>query len=203
MFLYLGLASGAARVVAPISAAIGTAIPVLAGWATGTSPSVSAWCGIVVAALAIVMLSYHDSSGTTTRTSSHPVFYAVVSGVMIGLFLVCYGWSGKDAGLWPLLAARSVAVTWFLSALIWTRTPLRVPASIGGLAVVAGVLDIIANGCYLVAARTGNMSIVATLANLYPVATVACAAVFLHERPNRLQSAGFLLALGAIVLLTR
>jgi drug/metabolite transporter (DMT)-like permease len=47
----------------------------------------------------------------------------------------------------------------------------------------------------------GLVSVVAVLGSLYPVATVALAAIFLHERMGPLQGAGAGLALAGVVMI--
>ena len=61
---------------------------------------------------------------------------------------------------------------------------------------VAGVLDASANLMFAAGSQRGLTSVVAVLGSLYPVTTVALAAVILHERLGRLQAvgAGFALA---------
>ena len=60
----------------------------------------------------------------------------------------------------------------------------------------------IANGLYLVAVRQGQLSLVATLASLYPASTVLLAFGLDSERVNRWQAAGMALAVAALVLVT-
>ena len=72
-----------------------------------------------------------------------------------------------------------------------------------GLALLCGVLDMTANALYLVAARTGPLSMVVTLASLYPASTVLLARVVLGERLNARQVVGVVCALAAIVLIVR
>ena len=68
-------------------------------------------------------------------------------------------------------------------------------------AIGCGALDMIANGLYLVAVRQGQLSLVATLASLYPASTVLLARYVLGERLGRLQWAGVVAAVGATVLI--
>ena len=58
-----------------------------------------------------------------------------------------------------------------------------------------------ANALYLIAARQGPLSVVVTLASLYPASTVILARAFLGERLSRVQAAGILCALAAVLMI--
>jgi drug/metabolite transporter (DMT)-like permease len=59
----------------------------------------------------------------------------------------------------------------------------------------------LANALYLLATHQGPLSVVATLASLYPASTVLLALVVLGERLGALQGAGIVCALVAVVLI--
>jgi drug/metabolite transporter (DMT)-like permease len=69
------------------------------------------------------------------------------------------------------------------------------------IAAAAGVIDVAANALYLLATRRAPLSIVVTLASLYPASTVLLARVALGERLNAWQTLGVACALVAIVLI--
>jgi drug/metabolite transporter (DMT)-like permease len=68
-------------------------------------------------------------------------------------------------------------------------------------AIGCGVLDMLANALYLVATRHGPLSLVATLASLYPASTVLLARVTLGERLTRAQALGVVCSLVAVALM--
>jgi uncharacterized membrane protein len=205
LLLYPALALGDASEVAPLSAVIGTAGPVLFGVLLGERPSASAWTGILLAALAIVLVS---ASGTALPARDpaqrrRALAMAALSGVLIGVFLIAFERAGPEQGLLPLLVARAVAVALF-GLLLLVRRQRPWPSRLSPApALAAGVLDIAANACFLYALARAPLSIVATLTNLYPAFTVLLAIVFLRDRPRLVQQLGLGLALGAIVLITR
>ena len=80
------------------------------------------------------------------------------------------------------------------------RRSLRMPGALR-LALVCGVVDMVANALYLLAARIGPLSVVVTLSSLYPASTVLLARVVLGERLNVWQIAGAGCALAAIALI--
>jgi drug/metabolite transporter (DMT)-like permease len=65
-----------------------------------------------------------------------------------------------------------------------------------------GVLDILANGFFALAATKGLVSVVAVLASLYPVITVVLARVVLKERLRGVQRIGAALALVGVALIS-
>jgi len=208
LLLYPALAIGDASEVAPLSALIGTAGPVLFGVLLGERPSASAWTGIVLAALAIVLVSArgaplpggHSEAPSQRRRA---LVMAAFSGIGISVFLIAFERAGSEQGLLPLLVARAAAVALF-GLLLLVRRQRPWPARVSPApALASGVLDIAANACFLTALARAPLSIVATLTNLYPAFTVLLAVVFLRDRPRPVQQFGLALALGAIVLITR
>jgi len=206
--LYRGLAMGPMSVVAPITAVCAVVIPLIAGLMFGEQLAPLAAFGVAVAIAAVVLLG-QDPSGTPTageppRTAAqvtHAVRIALVSGVAIGAFFVCLGRTAAPAGLWPLAVSRTVSVTVFLTVAFATRQTWRIPAVSLPAAIGCGALDMIANALYLVAVRQGKLSIVATLASLYPASTVLLARFVLGERLGRWQQVGVAAAVAAIVLI--
>lgn len=215
-FLYYGLAIGSVSVVAPISAVVGLALPVVVGVALGDTLSAFAAAGIGLAAVSIVLISREPGDGADRprhgdQARQPPpasgqwsaLAIAMLSGVFIGAFLVCLSRAPRDGGLWPLLASRAVSVAGLGLAISWKGDPLLPVAAARPAALASGLLDVVATVCFLAAVRTGMLSLVATLTNLYPAATVVLARVVLRERLRPVQLIGMALALAAIVLIAR
>jgi drug/metabolite transporter (DMT)-like permease len=70
-----------------------------------------------------------------------------------------------------------------------------------GLMLLCGVLDTAANVLFLLATRTGSLSVSGVLVSLYPVVVVLLARFVLRERLTGLQLTGVGLALTASALL--
>jgi drug/metabolite transporter (DMT)-like permease len=121
--------------------------------------------------------------------------------VAIGLFFLSLAQAGSEAGMWPLLMARVVSVGLFALAALVGRRSMRMPAGVAALAIVCGVMDMLANALYLLAAQQGPLSIVVTLSSLYPASTVLLARVVLGERLNQWQVSGVGCALAAVLLI--
>lgn len=206
--LYRGLAMGPMSVVAPITAVCAVVIPLIAGLMFGEQLTPLAALGVAMAIAAVVLLGQdegpHASSAEPPRTAAHvaqAVRIALASGVAIGGFFVCLGRTATPAGLWPLAISRTVSVTVFMAVALATRQTWKIPAAALPAAIACGGLDMIANGLYLAAVRQGQLSLVATLASLYPASTVLLARVVLGERLGRLQMVGVVAAGAAIVLI--
>ena len=199
--LYHGFANGDVTVVAPVSAVVGTVVPVAVGFALGERPSWLAWVGIVVAAVAIALVS--GALGTHTHnTPPRIVALAVGVGVCFGLLFVALDRTDHESGLWPLVAARLASVPMLLLlAGAWGARPERHRSSLR-IAVVAGVFDMAANVLYLEAVRRGMLSIVAVVSSLYPASTVALAFTIDKERIGKWQGVGLLGAAVALALVS-
>jgi drug/metabolite transporter (DMT)-like permease len=126
---------------------------------------------------------------------------ALGSGVAIGGFLVSLGETSSAAGLWPLAVSRAVSIALFTALALSTRQPMLVPRPALAPAIACGGLDMVANALYLVAVREGQLSLVATLASLYPASTVLLARLVLGERLGPWQQVGVASAVAAIALI--
>ncbi len=208
--LYRALSIGVMAVVAPTTAVCAVTIPVLAAVVMGERPGIVriAGIGLAIVAIALVSQSNHPEPGdrtqaekTGSRTSAFSL--ALLSGVVIGFFFLALAQTSERAGLWPLVTARLVSVALFASMLLMTSTPRRIPKAIVGTVIAGGALDMVANLLYMIATRSGPLSVVVTLASLYPASTVILARVVLHERLSPTQWVGVVCALIAVVAIVR
>lgn len=207
VLLFRCLAEGPMSVVAPVAALTASVVPILAGLLMGERPGLSAFAGIAVALVAVLLITREGGDETVT---GHPpakagvsvIVTAFAAGALFGLFFVCLHGAGDDAGLYPLVGARLASLP-FLAVLIATRGEgLRSVFDRQGLGVivVSGVLDMLANILFLVALRHGMMTIVSAVTGLYPAATVLLAQTVLDERMRRTQLAGLAVAAMAATL---
>jgi drug/metabolite transporter (DMT)-like permease len=208
--LYRALAIGVMAIVAPTTAVCAVAVPVLAAIASGERPGLVTIGGIALAIAAIALVSRpHNAEPSSerhdSRTGSRATAFslALASGVVIGFFFLALARTSDQAGLWPLVTARIVSVSLFAAMGLLASESLRLPAGIRRTVVAGGVLDMLANFLYLIATRSGPLSVVVTLASLYPASTVLLARVMLHERLSRLQWLGVLCAMVAVLMIVR
>ena len=183
-------------------------IPVAAGLLSGERPGTVVLFGIALALVAIVLVSQSAAAssdsgdrGRVAPVHTSGVTLALMSGVAIGFFFLALARTAPAAGLWPLVAARAASVALFALMGLASGTSWRMPHRVLGWALAGGALDMLANALYLVATHRGTLSVVVTLASLYPASTVMLAWLFLGERLSRVQAAGIACALAAVILI--
>lgn len=201
------LASGRVSTVAPISAVISAALPVATGLLLGERPTSLATAGIIVAGLAIVLVSREEPGAHPDEPAQTPVrvlLLAALSGLLFGGFFTALSRASGAAGFWPLFANRLLSAPLLLLLLAFgppaRRTGIRSSAFVR-IAALSGVLDVAANGLFFAATARGPLSLVAPLGALYPASTVLLAVLLLHERIGTVQRMGLLLAGAALLLI--
>lgn len=198
--LYRGLAIGVMSVIAPVTAVCAVIVPVFVAFALSERVAAIAVLGIVLAIGAIVLISQTAQIEDGKRARAG-LTTAIVSGIAIGVFLVCLERTGPAAGLWPLVAARFASISLFAVAGAAAQKRLVPERANLALVLAGGALDMTANILYLLAVRQGSLAIVATLTSLYPASTILLARLLLRERLRPLQQAGVACALVAIALI--
>ena len=203
-FLYRALAIGTMAVVAPTTAVIAAIIPVLSAFALGERLGLLTLLGVALALVAITLVSRPaKTEGEKINAAKFPPGFglALLAGIMVGIFFLSLARTNMTAGMWPLIAARIASIALFGMIALVARQTLRMSRRAAITASTGGALDMAANALYMIAARIGPLSIVVTLASLYPASTVLLARWILHERLSRAQIAGIACALGAVVLI--
>ena len=206
IIFYIGLAAGPMSVVAPVSGLVSTVLPVAVALADGERPGAGVYAGALLCLVAIVLAS---SAGQTSAAQRHArpgraIAYGIAAGFSFGLFFLLIRNAGQTGELWPVAAARIGELAVVLIAAAVLRPGLRLRRAGGSLLLVAagaGVIDVVANICYVAATRTGMFGLAVVLASLYPGITVLLARVVLGERLRWVQRAGLgLAALGVLLV---
>lgn len=202
-WFYAALAAGPISIVSPLTAILVSGVPVIAGLALGDRPSALAVAGIGAALVAVVLVSrgVTDEDANPHRFTAKVAWLTVGSGVAFGLSLVLIAPAPADSGLWPLVFVRLAATGLVVVAAAFSGdlgTPDRRTLQ---LALLVGVLDVIANIAMLAALRGAMLSLAGVLISLYPAATVGLAIVVLKERVSRWQAVGMVLALAAVAMI--
>jgi drug/metabolite transporter (DMT)-like permease len=206
--LYAALAIGPMSILSPLTAVISAVVPLSWGLIQGERLSLLGYIALGIAMVAVVLVGFVPEKGAV-RPRLRGVVYAIVSGVLIGVFLILVDRTPDDSGLLPLVFNRItyLVVLWAIILILFIvgrmrRTPpgpsIR-PAV--WLIVAAGIADSVANTLLLIGFRIGELSVVSVLTALYPAGTIALAAIVLKERIAPVQWVGLGLALVAGAML--
>ncbi|MFE6690154.1 EamA family transporter [Streptomyces sp. NPDC057743] len=198
--LYRTLAIGPMNVLSPVTALVSAALPVTVGLVQGERLATAGLVGLPLALVAVVLVSAGHGAGST-RPSRPALLLAFGAGAAIALQLVCLHQAPSDSGVAPLIVGRAVssAVTLTAAGLMRRRLGAERPAY--AVSATAGVLDSLANLLFLLAARSGDLTVVAVITALYPAGTVLLARGVLAERIHRGQLIGLGTAAVAVSLL--
>jgi drug/metabolite transporter (DMT)-like permease len=201
---YRALASGTMSVVAPL-AATGVVLPVLVGVLSGDHLALLQVLGMLTAVLGVVLASRHpgaDPTAADRRLHRKAIGLALSAAVAFGSYFLLAHIGARGGVGWLLLLAHVTTVFPMLGVVCFMRPALRAsPRRDIGVVAMAGALDFAATGLYGLANRHGQLSIVAVVGSLYPVATVLLARTVLSERVARVQALGVSLALAGVALI--
>lgn len=200
IFIMYGLALGPMSVVAPISAVIGAIIPFAFGFISGETLSTTGFIGAGLAFVSIVLVS-RSTEDATHPVTAKAVIVAVIAGLGIAGYLLGLSGGPDDSGLAPVLVGRFVTAGFFIVIAIAKWHAIRDGAIDYKLALASGSLDVVGGTTFMLAARAGDLVLVAVVAALYPAFTVLLARFVLHERMERHQLIGLIGAGAAVVLL--
>ncbi|WP_405510047.1 EamA family transporter [Streptomyces cyaneofuscatus] len=198
--LYKTLAIGPMNVLSPITALVSAMLPVGVGLVQGEHLGPAGLLGLPLALAAVVLVSAGHGA-KAARPSRTALLLAFGAGAAIALQLVFLHQAPSDSGVGPLIVGRTVssAVTLAAAGLMFRRLGAEKPAY--GISAAAGVLDSVANLLFLLAARSGDLAVVAVITALYPAGTVLLARSVLSERIHRGQLIGLGTAAVAVSLL--
>jgi drug/metabolite transporter (DMT)-like permease len=198
--LYRTLAIGPMNVLSPVTALVSAMLPVGVGLLQGEHLGAAGLVGLPLALVAVVLVSAGHGAGTA-RPSRTALLLAFGAGGAIALQLIFLHQAPSDSGVAPLIIGRAVSSAVILAAagLMYRRLGSERPAY--AMSTAAGVLDSMANLLFLLAARSGDLTVVAVITALYPAGTVLLARSVLAERIRRGQLVGLGAAAVAVSLL--
>jgi drug/metabolite transporter (DMT)-like permease len=202
--IYVALSRGEGFITAPVGA-LGAAIAVTVGLIGGDPLSPLIAAGLLCALIGGGISAWASGSRSGTRSGLRSA--AICAGAAAGLaaMLISFHAAGKVDPYWATaIEHASTAISASVIALAISRKALRqqLPArgQLRGLAFVA-VAGVGGDLAYAAASRNGALSIVSAVSSLYPVTTVALGMMIQHQRANRIQTAGILLALAGATAL--
>ncbi len=197
---YRGMAVGSISVVAPI-VAVAAIVPVTFGIATGDDLSTAQLAGFALALAGVALASFERRQGGSAQVAAG-VPWALAAIVGFGGYYVPMHEASEQDFLWASLIYRATVGALALAAWLVLRPPLAAARGSLGTIALIGVADTLGNVLFAAAASQGEVSVVSVLATLYPVTTVALAALVLSERLARHQLFGVVAALAGVVLIS-
>lgn len=201
--LYLGLARGAMGVVAPTSAIVSAAVPVLVAVALREKFAVSAVLGILLAIPALFMIAApteHKTSHASREWRVADLVFGATAGVGIGISYVAYG-AARGNGFWPVPISLGLSTAIFGAVLLYSGQR-RVPVLNWRIALAAGTSLGLACAAFRLSVSGRSVAISSVITSLYPAVTVILAALVLKERVGTVRGLGLLGALISIALVS-
>jgi drug/metabolite transporter (DMT)-like permease len=197
-FLMRGFVTGRMGIVAPVSAVLAAAIPVVFTAIAEGLPQQLQLLGFGLALISIWLLSRPERFGGRPAGLG----MALLAGLGFSGFFIAIGQVSEAAIFWPLVAGRVAACTAMVVLALSTRRPI-IPSPLPlRLLVLAGILDVSGNLFFLLAMQLGRMDVTAVLGSLYPAVTAILAWLITKEHMARLQMIGVVIAVLAIVMIT-
>lgn len=206
--LYYGLASGDPIIVSPVSGIAGASLPIIFAFFTQKPPSSIQLIGFLTALPAIFFVSQSTQlnqdlpqTGKNKSKTINSIVTGISSGFFFGLFFICVAQIKTQSFFMPLAISKSASFLLSIIIVILSKTKppnvFKNPATI-----LAGILDPIANGLYLLSVQFTRLDTAAVLTSLYPAGTVFLTFIIQKKIITKQQWLGICLCLVAIVLIT-
>lgn len=200
--MYQLMVTAPMNVISPVTAVLAAIVPVAFGVVVGERPAVTAWLGIALGVLAVVLVSRTNGDHPHGRIAARVIALACLSGLGFGCYFIFLARAGHDSGLWPLVVSRIASAVMIVPIAYWGRAVAKVRGRMIIYIVAAGTCDALANMFFLLSSRSGLLSLASVLTSLYPAVTVILAVGVLREHVRRMQQLGLALAAAAVVLIT-
>lgn len=210
-WFYAALARGPMSVVSPVTALLVAVLPVIAGLLIGESLSQTSLWGVVLAIVAVLLVSMQTSVDKSHGGAAQIPFTRSVLALTLGAgtafafsFMLAHQ-IPLGAGLWPIFLAR-LSATVFVFLVASYRSTITIFSSpnksLITYALAIGILDAVANATMYFALQGSQLSTTSVVISLYPVFTVLLAVLVVKESVNRLQWVGMALAFLSIVTIS-
>jgi len=195
---YQSLSVGRMGIVAPITAMLSAAVPVLFGAFFEGLPGPLQLIGFVLALIAVGLISGLG----VVKGRPKGLGLAFLAGLGFGSFFILISRVSQGAIFWPLAAARLASFLFLLAVILVRRQKVIPKKSVLPVVFLAGALDVAGNVFFVLATHAGRLDVAAILSSLYPAVTVLLASIILKERVTRIQTIGIFIALVAIPLIS-
>jgi drug/metabolite transporter (DMT)-like permease len=211
LLAYYALQVGRVSIVAPITAtegALAAALAVILGEPLAVSTAIVLGLIALGVVMAAVERSHDDQVADPTRTArdlANPrraIVLAIAAAAVFSVGLVLSGRLGS-AGvppLWVIVASRSVGVLLIALPLV-LRRQFRLTRPAVPLVLLAGVLEAVGSGIYVVAA-SADIAVAAVLSSQFAAIVAVGGFLLFGERLQRVQVAGVVLIVVGITILS-
>ncbi len=200
--LYRGIAASIVAIVSPTAALAGAVLPLAFGMFAGERPTPVALVGAAICVPAILLLSWSSgAAGNGGKAVRSALIQGLVAGVGFAGFFIAVSRTNPASGLWPLAASRGASITVAAIVSLSLKQRISVQSGCRSAAIAAGLADMGANICFLLASRTGMLALVAIIVALYPAPTVLLARAFYREKISLARSVGLALAIAGAALI--
>lgn len=197
--LYRGMALGAMGIVAPVSG-IAAVVPFTFGLVSGERPGTIQIGGILLALGGVALASREPAERGGGPAAG--IGLALLAAVGFGLYFVLIDRAADASVPYAVATARATSLVLAVAAALIVGASLRPPRTQLPALVAVGLCDVGANVLFALATTRGFLSIISVLSSLYPIVTVALAAIVLHERIAPAQRLGVAGALAGAALIS-
>jgi len=196
---YRGMATGTMAVVAPIAGA-SAIVPVVFGIATGDRPSPVQLAGIASAIVGVALAAREQQADG--RRVAAGAGLALLAAIGFGFYFPPMHAAGAADPWWSSFIFRLTAGVIVLTAVLLRRPAIRLGGWPLAIVLAVGCSDTLGNLLFAASSSRGIVSLTSVLASLYPIITVALAAVVIKERVGGIQLLGVVLTLLGVGLIS-
>ena len=195
--LYRGYTTRGTGIVGPVAAVTGAVVPIGVDTIMSGLPSMVVGSGLVVGLIGVWLIGMKDRGAEWDLIAMK---HGLASGVMFGITATLLGLTGDDAGTWPVVPGRVVAVAFVLLLILIRREALWPHRGTTTQAVMVGILGGIGLATFTLAAQV-NLAVAGLFFQMAYGVTVLFQVLFSGERTTRVQQAGFGVAIVALALI--
>jgi drug/metabolite transporter (DMT)-like permease len=195
--LWRGYVKSSLGVVAPVTAVVATALPVLYDAIEGRSPGAIGWIGVVIGVGALFLTSWSPEG----RNMGAGVMYGVAAGVAFGVMFIIVVSTSEDAGTWPVVTQRMTAFVLASAAgLVLKQRPMATgsPMRTG---LIAGAIGALGVASITYGGQRYAVAPVVVSGSLYAAVAIALGWIFLGEKLLNRQIVGVVGAMLGVALL--
>ncbi len=202
-----GLTKGYASIVMSLSGLLALVVPVIASILIGESSNIFVWVGVVIAVAAIVCVTRVSEPENDHESNVHKkaIRISLLGGSIAGLTLGSYfvGLDQIESSIFPKLFY--LQLSGFIFGVIYVALNQSAVVKIRKsflLLLVIGVGYQIGQMLFPFASERTSLVVTNIIVNLYPAITIVLAKYFNHEKTNRAQHLGFVLAVIGLLLVS-